>query len=268
MQMPREQLTSLQLQLSQLEVNGAGQYDPFRLHYCQALLISIRHLSDSNNTPSAALLKKLSSNIHQLETEHSEYSLQAEQQLNHLLSVNQVAYEYLQEEFQANNFNAIFRAAAKLKQGQQFIESTLIPIQALTQQLNQLSSDRGLQSQSNNLDSFLRQADSDLIDALDSSSQLNLPQGSDQLEPPRLHSLQLFRQSQQQYNTAHLVQQAIADSPEKPGPLNPHMLTIRSLTLMQDLSPKYLERFVNYIDSVHWLEQHGEKIANKMRKKT
>ncbi|CAN7283992.1 DUF2894 domain-containing protein [Acidovorax sp. LjRoot117] len=51
------------------------------------------------------------------------------------------------------------------------------------------------------------------------------------------------------------VAQAIDRGPENAGPLNPHKLMLRSLSLMQDLSPDYLRRFLSQMDSLLWLEQ-------------
>jgi hypothetical protein len=49
-----------------------------------------------------------------------------------------------------------------------------------------------------------------------------------------------------------------ASLPENAGPLNSQHLVHRSLLLMRELSPEYLERFVGYIDALQWLEQSNE----------
>ena len=43
--------------------------------------------------------------------------------------------------------------------------------------------------------------------------------------------------------------------PQNPGPLNPQMLAIKSLSTMRELSPDYLNRFVSYVDTLLWLER-------------
>jgi len=78
-------------------------------------------------------------------------------------------------------------------------------------------------------------------------------------EKKELKSVRLFRAHQEKVISDKLVMQAIKEGPENPGPINPHMLAIRSLTTMQDLSPHYLKRFVSYIDTVFWLEEANEK---------
>ncbi|HSW05521.1 DUF2894 domain-containing protein, partial [Aquabacterium sp.] len=41
-----------------------------------------------------------------------------------------------------------------------------------------------------------------------------------------------------------------------------HALVLRSLTLMRELSPDYLSRFMSHIDALLWLEQaNGGRLA-------
>ena len=56
------------------------------------------------------------------------------------------------------------------------------------------------------------------------------------------------------------VQRSLERSPENAGPLNSSSLVHRSLTLMRDVSPGYLQHFMSYVDTLSWLEQlsdHG-----------
>jgi len=72
---------------------------------------------------------------------------------------------------------------------------------------------------------------------------------------PELTSVRLFRESLVKLSSDKLVSRIIKEAPENPGPLNPQMLVIRSLSTMRDLSPDYLNRFVAYVDTLQWLEQ-------------
>jgi hypothetical protein len=83
-----------------------------------------------------------------------------------------------------------------------------------------------------------------------------------------LKSVRLFRESQEKLNSEKLVRLAIKEGPDNPGPINPHMLAIRSLSTMQSLSPQYLKRFISYIDTVFWLEQAGDELKPKSKPKT
>ena len=71
-----------------------------------------------------------------------------------------------------------------------------------------------------------------------------------------------YRKHQQLQNSANrLVNIAIENSPQDPGPLNPEMLSIKSLKLLRDLSPQYLNRFVAYIDSLQWIEESAAGLS-------
>lgn len=72
------------------------------------------------------------------------------------------------------------------------------------------------------------------------------------IEPPPLRHFKATRD--------RLVsQQRLADlqarAPRNAGPLNSQRLVHRALSLMQDVSPEYLHRFVSYVDTLLWLDQ-------------
>ena len=70
-----------------------------------------------------------------------------------------------------------------------------------------------------------------------------------------LKSFKLFKDTWARLHSERVVTQAIQNRPENPGPLNPQMLAIKSLSTMRDLSPDYLNRFVSYVDTLLWLEK-------------
>jgi hypothetical protein len=63
------------------------------------------------------------------------------------------------------------------------------------------------------------------------------------------------------------LSQAMKQAPVNAGPINSHMLVLRSLAMMQDISPDYLSRMVSYIDTLLALAP-GEVEAPVKRKKT
>ena len=79
------------------------------------------------------------------------------------------------------------------------------------------------------------------------------------------HTLQFFQRTWSRLSADQRLAQARATLPENAGPLNSHHLVHRSLTLMRELSPEYLERFVGYIDALQWLEQANEAAAQELR---
>ncbi len=43
-------------------------------------------------------------------------------------------------------------------------------------------------------------------------------------------------------------------APDNPGPLNSHLLVLRTLRRMQEISPAYLERFMAHAEALMWLD--------------
>ena len=59
---------------------------------------------------------------------------------------------------------------------------------------------------------------------------------------------------------------AMKQAPQNAGPINSHMLVLRSLAMMQEISPDYLDRVVSYVDTLLALDP-GEKDVPVKRKK-
>jgi hypothetical protein len=70
--------------------------------------------------------------------------------------------------------------------------------------------------------------------------------------------VQQFRQTLSKLRVQKQVAQAIAQGPQNAGPINSHMLVLRSLGLMCELSPDYLNRFMAYVDTLLCLEESGK----------
>lgn len=72
--------------------------------------------------------------------------------------------------------------------------------------------------------------------------------------PVELKAVQQFRSTWTRLSADQRLTQALAKVPDNAGPLNSQRLLHRSLALMRDLSPDYLERFVSYVDALMWLD--------------
>jgi hypothetical protein len=72
---------------------------------------------------------------------------------------------------------------------------------------------------------------------------------------PELRSAQRFRETWERLSAEHTVVQATYRAPENAGPLNSHMLVLRTLGLMSELSPHYLRRFLSSAETLLWMEQ-------------
>ena len=86
-------------------------------------------------------------------------------------------------------------------------------------------------------------------------AQLNQTLAAAAQASPDLKSAVRFRETWSRICAEDDVTEAVERGPENPGPLNSHMLVLRTLGLMRDLSPDYLRRFMTHADTLLWLEQ-------------
>ena len=72
---------------------------------------------------------------------------------------------------------------------------------------------------------------------------------------PELKSIRYFQSTWSKLSADRRLTQSLSKVPENAGPLNSHHLVHRSLTLMHNLSPEYLNRFMAYVDALSWVDQ-------------
>lgn len=102
------------------------------------------------------------------------------------------------------------------------------------------------------LASLLRELGADDLSASATSSPSRLKE---------LTAVRGFRESWLKRIFDKRVAQAILEGPENPGPLNPDMLLVKSLSAMRALSPHYLYRYLAWLDTLLWLEKAGETLS-------
>ena len=81
-----------------------------------------------------------------------------------------------------------------------------------------------------------------------------------------LKTIRNFRKTWAKLSVDNQVAQALKQAPKNAGPINSHMLVLRSLAMMRDISPDYLNRFMTYADTLLCLDQ-GEKEKPGLPKK-
>jgi hypothetical protein len=92
-------------------------------------------------------------------------------------------------------------------------------------------------------------------------SDLGRSLAGDMAAASEMASVRRFRQAWSRMAAEDQLAQAVGRGPVNAGPLNSHMLVLRSLALMRKLSPDYLRRFLSHVDSLLWLEQANQKYA-------
>lgn len=75
-------------------------------------------------------------------------------------------------------------------------------------------------------------------------------------ESPRVRQ---FRKQLRQISVQKRVSKAIARAPQNAGPINSHMLVLRALGLMRDISPDYLNRFMTHVDTLLCLQESEQR---------
>ncbi|WP_396433745.1 DUF2894 domain-containing protein [Limnohabitans sp.] len=71
-------------------------------------------------------------------------------------------------------------------------------------------------------------------------------------ESPRT---QAFRQQLGHISVQKQLAQAMAQAPQNAGPINSHMLVLRSLGVMREASPDYLKRFMGHVETLLRLDE-------------
>ncbi len=71
-----------------------------------------------------------------------------------------------------------------------------------------------------------------------------------------LKTVQQHRNTWSKLSAEKRVGQALEQPPANPGPINSHMLVLRSMALMRDASPDYMSRFMTYVDTLLVLQQN------------
>jgi hypothetical protein len=85
-------------------------------------------------------------------------------------------------------------------------------------------------------------------------------------EQPQQTIVEQYRDAIAQLNTEKFIDQVINEVPKDAGPLNAHRLVIKTLTTMQTISPDYLRRIVNQIDTMFYLN-NGQAVGAKKTSK-
>jgi len=79
---------------------------------------------------------------------------------------------------------------------------------------------------------------------------------------PTLETLAEFKKIWSAVRTGSQLRQSLEQVPENAGPLNSGALVHRSIGLMRELSPGYLQQFLSYIDALSWVEQINGSLSS------
>ncbi|MDS1140472.1 DUF2894 domain-containing protein [Pusillimonas sp. SM2304] len=72
---------------------------------------------------------------------------------------------------------------------------------------------------------------------------------------PELPAVEYFQGTWARLRTRRQLRASQEQVPDNAGPINSSSLVHRSLSLMREVSPGYLQHFLSYVDAVSWMEQ-------------
>ncbi|MDH4040450.1 MAG: DUF2894 domain-containing protein [Gammaproteobacteria bacterium] len=212
----------LQAAVAALEAGGGDRFNPVRFRYIKAM--AGRSLQPDGTVADLVAEKALAA-LRQYELELSRERAEAAALVEQLSAGQPAAGEALRALLGASDFRAVKRIAARPRP------------------------------------SGAAEALADLV------RRLQQAQGHAEQDPAaapagELKAAGYFRDVLQQQRADKLVARAQLEAPADSGPLNPQKLVIRSLSAMREISPRYLARFVSYVDTLFWLEKAGENTRN------
>lgn len=229
---PQDASTGFDALISSLRAAGAGQFDPVRLHYLDAMA---KRASAHRGSVRQMLDAKLSQALAAFRERFEQARAEANEAVTHAAQHYPHAAKDLQRLLAVGDFKGLRRLIANLKTSEQRAS----------------------------LGALVRRLEHDASDNADARPNGNA--GS----PPELKTVRNFRNTFSKLSVDLQVAQALEQAPKNAGPINSHMLVLRSLALMRDVAPDYLNRFISYADTLLCLDQgQDEKEKPDSPKKT
>ncbi|HJV74828.1 MAG TPA: DUF2894 domain-containing protein [Noviherbaspirillum sp.] len=206
--------------IDSLRAAGAQRFDAVRLHYLEVLA---RRASAHQGSIRRMLDARLSQALAAFQERFTQAYSEAVEAIARCVLHHPHSANELQQLLVAGNFKDVRRKIATLKAGEQ------ASLGALVRQLEHHAPD---------------------------NASTHLAGGA--VARPELKTLREFRSTWSKLSIDKQLAQALEQAPTNAGPINSHMLVLRSLALMRDISPDYLNRFMSYADTLLCLD-HGEK---------
>lgn len=207
--------------IASLRTAGAGRFDPMRLHYIEVLSKrAATHHGRVRHLLDARLAQALAAFRERFDLARSD----AQDTVARIMGKYPLAAHELQRLFAAGDFRGLRHFAARLEASEDCAS-----LGSLVRQLERHA---------------LGNADTRSDEAAESRSELR--------------AIRNFRTTWSKLSVDKQVSQALQQAPKNAGPINSHMLMLRSLTLMRDIAPDYLNHFMSYADALLCLDP-GEK---------
>lgn len=216
--------------ITALRLAGAGQFDPVGLHYLEVL-------AQRTQAQPGRVQRILEDKLAQALAAFGERFARAQDDARDTIARTVPQYPHaaddLQRLFAIGDFKRLQQYIATLK-----TSSSGASLGALTRYMAQHAPDHG-------------------------SASVAVSVGSHS----ELKTMRYFRNTWSKLSVEKQVTQALGQAPKNAGPINSHMLVVRSLALMREISPDYLNRYMSYVDTLLCLDQ-GDKKSKPVPKKS
>lgn len=247
----------VQAEFESLKSHEAAHVDPVGFAYLQGLY---SRFSLAENRDNEVLRDKLLSALLEYRTQ---YDLQRELANERVAAIRTNFPEVANDAeslFAASDFKKLEQLLVQQEQAQHKI-SKLHGLRSLVNDINQ-QSEKATEpvEQKTSFEDLLDEQEQRMLDLDGSTSSAMKEGGGEQLE---LQSMRFFRESTKHAHIDSVLERAIDECPTNPGPHNPHMLSVKTLTRMRDISPAYLRRLGGYLETLMWLEKNSSKLINK-----
>ena len=237
-------LHSLDERIRALKELGANQFDPVRFCFIESLH---RRAKSARAVVAGILELKVQQALINYQDRLSQAQEDAEPLVTKMKALFPESSDQIQNTFDCYDYVGLVNLLEVLEQ-----KHNKLSFSDLSDQLLH-NGDNSNDSASLSFGELLQQQERALFNPTDDPRLVNHPVKRE------LKSIRRFRETQEALNMDKLVRQSIKEGPENPGPINPHMLAIRALSNMQNLSPQYLKYFISYIDTVFWLESTSDE---------
>jgi hypothetical protein len=221
---PFDPALDLDTLIASLRAAGAQQFDPVRWHFMEVLTARAQaHDGSVRRSLDAKLAQALAAFQERFDRARAD----AEEAVVSNAAQYPAAADDLRRLLAAGDFNGLRRRIATLSSGG---ERATLGLGALVRRLEQHA-------------------------AQTPDAQ---PQGPGQAHAgsrAELKTIRNFRNVWSKLSADKRVTQALEQAPADAGPINSHMLVLRSLAMMRDISPDYLNRFMSYADALLCLDQ-------------
>ena len=212
-----------------LRAVGAQRFDPMRMHYIEVLAKrASQHQGSVRRVLDAKLVLASTSLAVRLEQARSA----ARQMLEQTILQHPQAADALQPLFVAGDFKELERAITLLARG----------------------------DDSASLVVLVRQLERHVPETRDTRQTGNPGSRSE------LQTIRDFRNTWSKLSVDKQLGHALKQAPKNAGPINSHILMLRSLALMRDVAPDYLNRFMSYADTLLCLDQCDDEKPGKPKK--